>query len=234
MAGFANALTGGLVVVGFSTRKEHDSEVLDSMRPVPRVHVDLDRHRKLIRERVIPPPRGVSVEWIDCGSDHGLLVIDVPVQPAACLPYVVPGPTRTANVSRMSVAVPVREGDATPLFPQQDQALVRVQVGRAQGQRAAAAAGRLGMQPQQQRIQLWVITRGRGGLVDLRQPGVRHGPAGSRQAARLGDLPRRVVCLGDQPVVDGTLVQAAERRDQVLLALRPPRALRRATTWVLT
>jgi len=40
--------------------------------------VDLDRHRKLIRERVIPPPRGVNVGWIDCGKGTGVLVIDVP------------------------------------------------------------------------------------------------------------------------------------------------------------
>jgi hypothetical protein len=118
VAGFANARAGGLVVVGFSTRKEHDGEILDAVRPVPRTQVDLDRHRKLIRERVIPPPRGVSVEWIDCGSGNGVLIIDVPAQPTARLPHVVPGPTRTANVSRMSVAVPFREGDATPWLPQ--------------------------------------------------------------------------------------------------------------------
>ncbi len=118
VAGFANARTGGLVLVGFSTRKEHDGEVLDDVRPVPRALVDLDRHRKLIRERVIPSPRGVSVEWIDCGQDNGILVIDVPAQPVARLPYVVPGPTRTANVSRLSVAIPVREADSTPWLPQ--------------------------------------------------------------------------------------------------------------------
>ncbi len=118
VAGFANARTGGLVLVGFSTKKQHDGEILDAVRPVPRTQVDLDRYRKLIRERVIPPPRGVDVDWIDCGSGSGVLVIDVPAQPVACLPYVVPGPTRTAKVSRMSVAVPVREGDATPWLPQ--------------------------------------------------------------------------------------------------------------------
>jgi hypothetical protein len=118
VAGFANAKSGGLLLVGFSTKKEHDREILDKVRPVPRALVDLDRHRKLIRERVIPPPRGVSVDWIDCGGDAGVLVIDVPSQPPARLPYVVPGPTRSANVSHVSVAVPVREGDATPWLPQ--------------------------------------------------------------------------------------------------------------------
>jgi hypothetical protein len=118
VAGFANAKAGGLLLVGVSTRKEHDREILDQVRPVQRALVDLDRHRKLIRERVIPPPRGVSVEWIDCGQGTGVLAIDVPAQPPACLPYVVPGPARAATVSRVSVAVPVREGDATPWLPQ--------------------------------------------------------------------------------------------------------------------
>jgi hypothetical protein len=118
VAGFANAQAGGLLLVGFATRKEHDREILDQVRPVPRALVDLDRHRKLIRERLIPPPRGVSVEWVDCGQDAGVLVINVPAQPPACLPYVVPGPARAATVSRVSVAVPLREGDATPWLPQ--------------------------------------------------------------------------------------------------------------------
>jgi hypothetical protein len=36
VAAFANAKGGGLLLVGFSTRKEHDGEVLDRVRPVPR------------------------------------------------------------------------------------------------------------------------------------------------------------------------------------------------------
>jgi hypothetical protein len=68
--------------------------------------------------------------------------------------------------------------DRLALFPQQDQALVWVEIVRAQRQCAAAAAGGIGVQPQQQRVQLRVVPGGRGGLVDLRQPGVRHGPPG--------------------------------------------------------
>lgn len=56
--------------------------------------------------------------WIDCGNDSGVLVIDVPAQPSACLPYVVPGPARAAAAGSVSVAVPVREADATPWLPQ--------------------------------------------------------------------------------------------------------------------
>ena len=86
------------MLAGISTRREHAQEILDELRPVPRALIDLDRHRKLIRERVIPPPRGVRVEWIDCGHDDWVLIIDVPVQPPACPPYAVPGPTRRARL----------------------------------------------------------------------------------------------------------------------------------------
>jgi hypothetical protein len=65
-----------------------------------------------------PWPRGVTVDWIDCGNDTGVLVIDVPAQPSACLPYVVPGPARAAAAGSVSVAVPVREADTTPWLPQ--------------------------------------------------------------------------------------------------------------------
>lgn len=118
VAGFANTRTGGLLLVGFSTRKEHDSEILDQVRPVPRALVDLDRCRKLIRERVTPAPREVSVEWVSCGEDKGVLVIDVPAQPPARLPHVVAGPGRSGDAGRVSVAVPVREADATVWLPQ--------------------------------------------------------------------------------------------------------------------
>jgi hypothetical protein len=42
VAAFANAKTGGLVLVGFAKRKEHDAEVIDRVRPVARGLVDLD------------------------------------------------------------------------------------------------------------------------------------------------------------------------------------------------
>jgi hypothetical protein len=118
VAAFANAPSGGLLLVGFSTVREHDQEIIAALRPVPRDLVDTDRYRKLIRERVMPPPRGLNVAWIDCGDGTGVLVIDVPAQPPARLPHVVPGPSRTTKVSKLSVAVPVREADGTHWLPQ--------------------------------------------------------------------------------------------------------------------
>lgn len=115
---FANAKAGGLLLVGYATRKEHDGEILELVRPIPRDQVDLDRHRKLIRERIIPAPRDVSVEWIHCSDVKGILLIDVPAQPPARLPHVVAGPSKSGEANRVSVAIPIREGDATAWLPQ--------------------------------------------------------------------------------------------------------------------
>ncbi len=104
--------------MGYSTRREHGEEILGEVRPVVRALVDLDRYRKLIRERVIPAPRGFSVDFVLTDGESGILVIDVPVQPVALLPYVVSGPAGTAGPSQLSVAVPVREADATVWLPQ--------------------------------------------------------------------------------------------------------------------
>jgi Aldo/keto reductase family len=65
-------------------------------------------------------------------------------------------------------------------------------------------------------VQLGIIARARGRLVDLCQPGLRHGPPGGRQPPRLGYFPRRVVRLGDQPVLNRPLVQAPQRGQRVL------------------
>jgi hypothetical protein len=107
-----------MILVGYSTRKEHDGEILDEIRPVPRALVDLDRYRKFIRERVIPAPRGFSVDFFDTDAESGILVIDVPVQSSALLPFVVPGAAGPGGPSRLSVAIPVREADATVWLPQ--------------------------------------------------------------------------------------------------------------------
>lgn len=112
VAAFANAKAGGLLLVGFSTRVEHGEEIVDQIRPVPREQVDLDRYRKLL-ERITPTPMYVAVDWIDRGDAKGILFIDVPAQPPACLPYLVPGPARSGKNGQQAGALPVRDGDRT-------------------------------------------------------------------------------------------------------------------------
>jgi hypothetical protein len=127
VAAFANTLEGGLILVGFSTREDHEGEVVEALNPVPRKLVDLDRHRQVIATRVIPALRDVSVTWIPSDSELGVLVIDIPAQPRSSQLFAVPAPTGTSEVSAAAVSVPVRRGDGTTwLRPYDIQHLIRL------------------------------------------------------------------------------------------------------------
>ncbi|CAL9474927.1 hypothetical protein [Streptomyces sp. enrichment culture] len=118
VAGFANTAIGGLIVLGIGTREEHGSEVLDQLVPFQRSIVHSKQYRDLIRERITPSPRGVSVEWSDCGNGTGVAFIDIPRQPAANFPYVVAAPVgKPGKVNATTVAVPIREADHTTWLP---------------------------------------------------------------------------------------------------------------------
>jgi hypothetical protein len=99
--------------------------------------------------------------------------------------------------------------DGLAFLAEPNQALVRVQVGRAERESAAAAAGGLGVQSQQQGVQFRVVAGGRGDVVDFGEAGVGDGLAGGGQAPGLVNLAGRVVGLGDVAVVLGVAVKAA-------------------------
>jgi hypothetical protein len=111
LAAFANTPDGGLLPVGFSARIEHGEEILDQVEPVPRRLVNLDQHRSVLATRVIPALREVTVDWIDCGDDAGVLVIDIPAQPRSSQLFAVPAPTGKAQISTDALGVPIRRGD---------------------------------------------------------------------------------------------------------------------------
>ncbi|MGW0764470.1 AlbA family DNA-binding domain-containing protein [Streptomyces sp. NPDC002676] len=117
VAGFANTSTGGLVLIGFGTKQADSVETVSTLVPVPRNQVDVDRYRKVIDERVVPVVRDLSVHWLDCGGGKGILVIDIPKQPANSLPFVIPGPTSPDSRLKKTVAVPMRRGDRIPQLP---------------------------------------------------------------------------------------------------------------------
>lgn len=118
VAAFANTEHGGLIVIGIGTLPDAHGEVLDRLKPIAHNLVDLDRHRKLIRERVTPSPRDICVAWIDLGNGRGVLYIDIPEQPRSNKPHLVAAPAgRDGKSHQASIAVPIREGDGTHWLP---------------------------------------------------------------------------------------------------------------------
>ena len=110
VAAFANRY-GGLLLVGFGTRLDGRREILEELKPVPRSLVDTDRYRKLVRERVQPHIRNLSIEFYDVEDDRGVLVIDIPPQQEMDKPFVVPG--LDGRKAPKAVGVPIRDADGT-------------------------------------------------------------------------------------------------------------------------
>ncbi|MBM2623395.1 ATP-binding protein [Actinoplanes sp. LDG1-06] len=110
VAAFANS-RGGLLLVGFGTRADGGREIIDEVKPVPARLVDVDRYRKLIRDRVRPHVRDLTVDFHPVDDERGVLVIDIPAQPETAKPFVVPGPD--GRKTPTTVGVPIRDADAT-------------------------------------------------------------------------------------------------------------------------
>ncbi|MBU2669936.1 ATP-binding protein [Actinoplanes bogorensis] len=110
VAAFANS-RGGLLLVGFGTRVDNGREIIDKVKPVPARLVDVDRYRKLVRDRVRPLIRDLTVDFYPVDDERGVLVIDIPVQPETAKPFVVPGPD--GRKMPMAAGVPIRDGDTT-------------------------------------------------------------------------------------------------------------------------
>ncbi len=72
------------------------------------------------------------------------------------------------------------------LLPQPHEALVDIEIGGAQRQRTAATARGLEMQPKKQEVEIGVIARRPGNLVDLSNTIIGKRPARARQPARFG------------------------------------------------
>lgn len=117
VAAFANR-HGGLILIGFATRVEGGHEIIDELKPVPVSLVDTDRHRKLVRERVHPHIRDLTVEFYSVDDERGVLVIDIPPQPDAAKPFVVPG--LDGKRAPTAVGVPIRDADATQWLTRSD------------------------------------------------------------------------------------------------------------------
>ncbi|MEU9088878.1 ATP-binding protein [Streptomyces sp. NPDC048428] len=121
VAAFANTSVGGLIVLGISTRVEDGAEILERLVPFDRSSVNTKQYSDLIRERITPAPRGVTVAWSDCDDGSSVLFIDVPEQPPANFPYVVAAPVgKPGKVNPSTIAVPIRESDSTHWLPREE------------------------------------------------------------------------------------------------------------------
>jgi hypothetical protein len=110
-ARFANAETGGVLIVGARTRGR--PEVITAIRPADLNRLNATRHRAVLDARVYPPIEGLRVETMDYGGGRGLLIVVVPPQPEQLKPFLVHGALVGSRVEGAFISVVRRRGEAS-------------------------------------------------------------------------------------------------------------------------
>ena len=118
---FCNAEDGGIVVVGMDTKKNAGGgEIIKSLRPVPLDPRTDRRYRQAVENRVLPFPTGLTVDIVERGSAHGLVVVTVPRQEEELKPFLVHGAFVNGNVQGAYISIVRRSGeDSIPITAQQ-------------------------------------------------------------------------------------------------------------------
>jgi len=113
VARFANGACDAMLVIGFEETKQAGSSRLGSVRPVPLGELDVDRYRDVIDEHVVPPVEGLTIERIDRGNNHGILIINVPRQPPELQPYLVHGAIAGDKTEGAFISIVRRRGEGS-------------------------------------------------------------------------------------------------------------------------
>jgi hypothetical protein len=114
VAQFANADTGGLIVVGLATKKVESIDTIHAVTAQPRDANIRRRYVQALQEHLYPQPDDLTIEVIAAVGLHGegdLIVIDIPPQPEEHKPFLVHGAIADGNVYGSYISLVRRRGD---------------------------------------------------------------------------------------------------------------------------
>lgn len=129
VSSFANA-RGGLLLIGFATKKLSDSrnEQIAAVRPFAQADLDIQQYRGVIKEWIEPSIPELDIRWFaQFGSDRGVVAISVPPigSRGPCLVNRIPD--ADGKIMGNVVGLFERRGaDSTPLTAAQLQSAIRV------------------------------------------------------------------------------------------------------------
>jgi hypothetical protein len=113
VARFANAEDGGILLVGFKTRKVAGLDTIVSVAPAPLATISAQRYRGAVDRLVYPPVDGLIVESVDLAGSEGLLFVVVPPQREAHKPFLVHGAVVQGKVEGAFISIVRRRGEAS-------------------------------------------------------------------------------------------------------------------------
>lgn len=106
---------GGCIVVGVRTEAAIDTreDIAVAHTLVPKNLVNIDQHYSLLREHLVPEPRGLRMQWFPPDGDRGILLIEIPQQDERDLPFLVRRAAQGSERGAVAIAVPTRTGADT-------------------------------------------------------------------------------------------------------------------------
>ena len=112
VARFANAETGGLVVVGLETKAVAGQDMIRKVTPVPHDPLIVRKYQQTLKDRLYPPVDGLQIEAIP-GNGGDLVLLDIPPQPEELKPFLVHGAVIDGRTEGAFISIVRRQGDLT-------------------------------------------------------------------------------------------------------------------------
>jgi hypothetical protein len=111
VAAFANSTSGGLIVIGVKTDRDHRGrDIITEFTPCRAGSINVQTYQQAVADRVVPAIEGLSLSVAEI-ENGDLLVVQVPPQEEARMPFVVKGGVIDAHDSKIrttSFSIPVR------------------------------------------------------------------------------------------------------------------------------
>jgi hypothetical protein len=112
VARFANSEQGGILIIGFGTKRVPGGEVLNRIRPFHFTNKDVRRYRDVLDRRLFPPVDNMRIERIAFGSGY-LAAICVPAQREELKPFLVQGAIVDKRCEGAFISIVRRRGEGS-------------------------------------------------------------------------------------------------------------------------
>ncbi len=112
VAQFANTEVGGLLLIGFRTKRKSGVDTIEKITPVPASDARAQTYRDVLRQRIHPPISRLLIEAYPWEAGQ-IICIYVPPQATENYPYLVAGSTINGRYIKAGITIVRREGDAS-------------------------------------------------------------------------------------------------------------------------
>lgn len=113
VARFANGDVDAVLVIGYREARTDGSTKITALTPVRDEHLDADRIKQVLDERIVPAVDGLVVERFAVDDSCSIMAIHVPRQPPEMRPYLVHGAIVSDRVEGAFFSIVRRRGEAS-------------------------------------------------------------------------------------------------------------------------